>query len=121
MKQVILVIDQGTSATKAFVYDAELNVVHSHKIRHAIHRPKPGWAESDPQEIADSCRRLIDEMMTFCREQSLQVEAIGMAVQRSTFLFWDKETVEPLTAGHELAGLACFRSSGSVPEADCTH
>jgi glycerol kinase len=54
MKQVILVIDQGTSATKAFVYDAELNVVHSHKIRHAIHRPKPGWAESDPQEIADS-------------------------------------------------------------------
>ena len=97
MKQVILVIDQGTSATKAFVYDAELNVVHSHKIRHAIHRPKPGWAESDPQEIADSCRRLIDEMMTFCREQSLQVEAIGMAVQRSTFLFWDKETVEPLT------------------------
>ena len=96
-KQVILVLDQGTSATKAFVYDVELKVVHSQKIRHAIHRPNPGWAESDPQEIAVTCRRLIDEMITFCGDHSLHVEAIGMAVQRSTFLFWDKEKVEPLT------------------------
>jgi len=74
-KQVILVLDQGTSATKAFVYDVELKVVHSQKIRHAIHRPNPGWAESDPQEIAVTCRRLIDEMITFCGEHSLHVEA----------------------------------------------
>lgn len=97
MKQVILVIDQGTSATKAFIYDVDLNVIHSHKIRHAIHRPKPGWAESDPQEIALTCKRLINELMTYCSEQSLRAAAIGMAAQRSTFLFWNKETVEPLT------------------------
>ena len=59
-KQVILVLDQGTSATKAFVYDVELKVVHSQKIRHAIHSPNPGWAESDPQEIEVTCRSLID-------------------------------------------------------------
>lgn len=122
MKQVILVIDQGTSATKAFVYDVDLNVIRSHKIRHAIHRPKPGWAETDPQEIALTCRRLIDEMMTYCSEQSLRAAAIGMAVQRSTFLFWDKETVEPLTPAMSWQDtraseiLNCFRKHHSLIE-----
>lgn len=93
----ILVIDQGTSATKGFLFDASLNQVHVGMIRHRVHRPRPHWVESDAKEISFACKSLIISLLKTCRSRDLTPAAMGMAFQRSTFLFWSKDTAEPLT------------------------
>lgn len=96
-RSVIMVIDQGTSATKAFLFDQNLRQIHSEKIRHQTFRPRTRWAEADPEEIVEACLRLIRSIMTLCASESFLLAGAGMAFQRSTFLFFDRTTGIPLT------------------------
>lgn len=92
-----IVLDQGTSATKSFIFDTTGSILHSERIKHSLNRPQPHHAESDPMEIVESCYRLIYSASRFCVKNNLPVHSIGVAVQRSTFLFWEKEGLNPLT------------------------
>ncbi|MFQ6615390.1 MAG: FGGY family carbohydrate kinase [Fidelibacterota bacterium] len=96
-ERVILVIDQGTSATKGFLFDAHLNQIHTERIPHRIFRPRPGWAESNPEDITSACHTLLNSLLEACLSRDLTPAALGMAFQRSTFLFWTKDKAEPLT------------------------
>ena len=93
----IIVIDQGTSATKGFLFDKGLALVANYKIPHTVERPKLGWVECNAKEILTACETVIDKMAKEAHSQSLTVAAIGMAFQRSTFLFWRKADGEPAT------------------------
>ena len=88
-----LIIDQGTSSTKIFLFDSNGSVLHTNKIKHKIVNPRPFHIESDSLEIVNGIKKLIFEAIAF----SKSISGVGIAVQRSTFLFWDKTTVQPIT------------------------
>ena len=92
----IFVIDQGTSATKGFLFDDSLQLHYIEKIRHTVKRPRAGWVECDASEIASSCRRIIKQLAAEAASRKMTVSAVGMAFQRSTFLFWGKDDIEPI-------------------------
>ena len=90
-----IVIDQGTSSTKAFLFDANGKIIYSNRAKYNLNRPEPFHIECDPQIILDDIIRLFHEMRALSRRDS--VRAVGIAFQRSTFLFWEKLTCKPLT------------------------
>ncbi len=92
-----LVLDQGTSSTKVFLFNSAAEIKFSSRLPHRLTRSAPGHAESDPLHILETCYRLIKEAVDFCQKSGQTINSAGMAVQRSTFLFWDKATARPLT------------------------
>ncbi len=96
-KQFTLVIDQGTSSTKVFLFNLSNQVVFKARSKHALHKPKPGYVEADASKIADACTMLIEKACNCASDLNGKIISAGMALQRSTFLFWDKRTIAPLT------------------------
>ncbi len=92
-----LILDQGTSSTKVFIFDRDSKICFSSRLPHRLKRLAPGHAESDPLTILEACYRLIKAAIDFSQKTDITIKAVGMAVQRSTFLFWDKTTARPLT------------------------
>ena len=90
-----IVIDQGTSSTKAFVFSDKGKILHQKRIKHKLERPKPFYVECNPRIILEDIVCLFNEMVT--RENSENIQGLGFAFQRSTFLFWEKSTCMPLT------------------------
>ncbi|HHX90928.1 MAG TPA: glycerol kinase GlpK [Paracoccus sp.] len=88
----ILAIDQGTTSSRAIVFDRELRSVASAQQEFAQHYPASGWVEHDPadlwQSTLDTCRAALDE--------AGPVEAIGITNQRETLLIWDRESGTPI-------------------------
>lgn len=92
-----LVLDQGTSSTKAFLFDKSNQVVHTERCCHSLHHPKPKHVESNPLDILHACYSLIIHAIEAAEKLSGNIISIGLAVQRSTFLFWNKHSKVPLT------------------------
>ena len=90
-----IVIDQGTSSTKAFVFSNKGEILHRKRIKYKLERPKPFYIECNPKTILDDIVCLFNEMVT--KEKSKNIHGLGFAFQRSTFLFWEKSTCLPLT------------------------
>lgn len=92
--QFILAIDQGTTSTRAILFDAEANPIARHEIElHQIY-PANGWVEHDPNEIWQATLRC-------CREVTkgmavMDIAAIGITNQRETTVLWDRQTGAPL-------------------------
>jgi len=97
MKPYFLVLDQGTSSTKSFLFNRNGKVCHSEKIKHRLSRPKPLFVECDASIIAEAIFTLIRSSVQRVKREKRIITAMGLAVQRSTFLFWDKETLTPKT------------------------
>ena len=92
--QYILAIDQGTTGSRAIVYDRQGNQVASAYQEFTQHFPQPGWVEHDPEEIWQS-------VLNCVRSVLLQVEpgsiaAIGVTNQRETTVVWDRRSGEPI-------------------------
>lgn len=92
-----LVLDQGTSSTKCFLFDENDDVVFNSRIKHQLHRPATHHVECDAENIFTSCIALIDQCVEFADKSSCAIHSVGIAIQRSTFLFWDKTSLTPLT------------------------
>ncbi len=90
-----IVIDQGTSSTKAFLFNSKGIPIHQNSIKHELFKPKPFHIESDPIQIVRAVKILLEEMIN--KSGHVIIHKVGMAVQRSTFLFWGKNTINPLT------------------------
>ncbi|MCC5972400.1 MAG: glycerol kinase GlpK [Pararhodobacter sp.] len=88
----ILAIDQGTTSSRAIVFDRELRVVASAQQEFPQHFPASGWVEHDPADLWQTtlatCRAALDKAGS--------VSAIGITNQRETLLIWDRETGEPI-------------------------
>ena len=88
----ILAIDQGTTSSRAIVFDGAFRVVASAQQEFAQHYPASGWVEHDPADLWQTT-------LATCRtalEQAGPVAAIGITNQRETLLIWDRETGEPI-------------------------
>ena len=90
-----IVIDQGTSSTKAFFFSDKGKILHQKKKSYKLETPKPFHIECNPKTILDDIVYLFNEMVT--KEKSGNIHGLGFAFQRSTFLFWEKSTCIPLT------------------------
>lgn len=97
MTSYYLVLDQGTSSSKIFLFNENGNIVYSVRERHLLNRPKEHHVESNPIDILNACTKLISGAINYSRSKKVKINSMGMAVQRSTFLFWDKQNLKSYT------------------------
>ncbi|TDL83851.1 glycerol kinase GlpK, partial [Meridianimarinicoccus aquatilis] len=92
----ILAIDQGTTSSRAILFDADMRIVASAQEEFPQHYPDSGWVEHDPLDlwstVAGTCREVIERAGITPRD----VAAIGITNQRETTVVWDKATGKPI-------------------------
>lgn len=95
-KQFILAIDQGTTGSRAFLFDFDGKARASAYKEFRQYFPKPGWVEHDPEEIWTSCKGVIRRALRKAGVSASQIAAIGITNQRETTVVWDRKTSRPL-------------------------
>ncbi|MFA5104381.1 MAG: glycerol kinase GlpK [Candidatus Margulisiibacteriota bacterium] len=90
----ILSIDQGTTGSRAIVYDKNGSKIASSYHEFPQYFPKPGWVEHDPEEIWDSVNRSIQDVLKNVGPH--RIAAIGITNQRETTVVWDGKTGKPV-------------------------
>ena len=96
MSQYILAIDQGTTSTRAILFDQETRIVGSSQKEFTQIFPQPGWVEHDANEIWLSVLFVMMDAVRDAKIQPEQVAAIGITNQRETTVVWDKNTGIPI-------------------------
>ena len=96
MNQYILALDQGTSSSRAIVFDHDGNVCSTAQMEFTQHFPQPGWVEHDPMEIWASEAAVIAEAISKIGINGKNIAAIGITNQRETTIVWDAETGKPV-------------------------
>ncbi len=91
----ILSIDQGTTGSRAFIFDARGRVVSSAYREFRQYYPKPGWVEHDAREIWKSVDTVIRRAVSQSRIDPKAIAAIGITNQRETTVLWDRKTHLP--------------------------
>ncbi len=107
----ILAIDQGTTGSRAVVYDRRGVSVASAYREFAQYFPKPGWVEHDPQEIWESVNASVQKVLKQIPADS--IAAIGITNQRETTVIWDKDTGLPI---HRAIVWQCRRTASRCDE-----
>src|SRR5262245_5976174 len=92
----ILSLDQGTTSTRAILFDRDGGIkgVAQREFRHIF--PQPGWVEHDPQEIWTSQAGVAVEVLAGAGVRAHDVAAIGITNQRETTIVWDRKTGQPI-------------------------
>jgi len=90
----ILAIDQGTTSTRAIVFDKQGNTIAVAQQEITQHFPKPGWVEHNPVEIWDTVRETVQTVVA--KVGAGNIAAIGITNQRETTVVWDKRTGKPV-------------------------
>ena len=93
----VLALDQGTTSSRAIVFDELGTPVSAAQREFAQVFPQPGWVEHDPREILTTQREVAREALRGAGVPLKEVMAIGIANQRETTLLWDRQTGEPLS------------------------
>ncbi|WP_420334032.1 glycerol kinase GlpK [Roseibium sp.] len=96
MAGCVLAIDQGTTSSRAIVFDDGFSPISVGQQEFPQHFPKSGWVEHSPSDIWTSTLRVCREAMEKAPNQGAGVEAIGITNQRETTLIWDRSTGEPV-------------------------
>ena len=96
MKKYILALDQGTSSSRAIVFDENGRTMAVSQKEFTQIFPKPGWVEHNPMEIWSSQASVIAEAITSISINGADIAAIGITNQRETTIVWDAETGEPV-------------------------
>ena len=95
-KQYILALDQGTTSSRAIIFDNLHNVICTAKKEFTQHYPCPGWVEHDPEEIFSSQYSVMMQAIADSGISASQICAIGITNQRETTIVWDKNTGKPI-------------------------
>lgn len=96
MEKYILSFDQGTTSSRAIIYNHEGDAVASAQKEFEQIFPKPGWVEHNPNEIWSSQASVAAEAITKKGINGKDIAAIGITNQRETAIVWDRETGEPV-------------------------
>ena len=96
MDKYILAIDQGTTSSRAIVFNHEGEIVSSAQQEFTQYYPKPGWVEHDPDEIWGTTSGVIADALAKANIQRRQIAGIGITNQRETTVVWDAETGKPI-------------------------
>ncbi|KGA99055.1 glycerol kinase [Alkalihalobacillus alcalophilus ATCC 27647 = CGMCC 1.3604] len=96
MEKYILSIDQGTTSSRAILFNKSGEIVHTAQKEFTQIFPQPGWVEHNANEIWGSVLAVLAGVLAESGVQPAQVEAIGITNQRETAVVWDKETGVPV-------------------------
>ena len=96
MQKYILTIDQGTTNTKATLYNNKFIPIHSEQIEIKQFFPHEGWVEHDPEEIWKSVLYTIKNVIKKNKIKPNDVSSIGITNQRETSLIWNRDNGEPI-------------------------
>ena len=92
----ILSLDQGTTSSRAIIFDRAGSVVAMAQREFKQHYPQPGWVEHDANEIWATQRAVMDEVLMRAKTNAREIAAIGIANQRETTVVWDRKTGQPI-------------------------
>src|SRR5262249_37312532 len=108
----ILALDQGTTSSRAIVFDSAgaIKAVAQREFRQIF--PQPGWVEHDPNEILATRVAVAAEAMTRASIRAADITAIGITNQRETTVVWDRATGEPI------ANAIVWQDRRTAPECD---
>ncbi|WP_077328028.1 glycerol kinase GlpK [Virgibacillus siamensis] len=95
-KQYILSLDQGTTSSRAILFDQDGSIVETAQTEFEQFFPKPGWVEHDANEIWTSVLSCIAEVLRKSDTEPSQIAGIGITNQRETTVIWDKHTGKPI-------------------------
>lgn len=95
-KPYILALDQGTTSSRAIIFDQKGQIVSVAQKEFKQHFPKQGWVEHDPDEIWSSQSAVMIEALVNKSIGANQIAAIGITNQRETTIVWDRKTGKPL-------------------------
>jgi len=96
MGKYILALDQGTSSSRAILFDKSGNIVSMAQAEITQYFPKSGWVEHDPEEIWTTQLQVAQEALAKNKLTANEIAAIGITNQRETVVVWDKNTGEPI-------------------------
>ncbi len=96
MSGFVLAIDQGTTSSRAIVFDAERRIAGVGQREFTQHFPQDGWVEHDPEEIWESVVWSVKTALAEAGIEAGQVAALGITNQRETTLVWERATGKPI-------------------------
>ena len=108
MECYVLALDQGTTSSRAILFDRQARVVAAAQREFRQIYPQPGWVEHDPLEIWESQLAVAREAMAMAGAAAGQIAAIGITNQRETTIVWDRATGMPV---HNAIVWQCRRSA----------
>ncbi|RKW71175.1 glycerol kinase GlpK [Galactobacter caseinivorans] len=95
-KKFVIAIDQGTTSSRAIVFDHEGQIVSVGQLEHEQIFPQAGWVEHNPAEIWNNTREAIGQALSKASLTRHDIQAVGITNQRETAVVWDKNTGEPV-------------------------
>jgi glycerol kinase len=96
MSKYIIAIDQGTTSSRAIVFDENVRILSTGQQEFEQHFPDSGWVEHDPEDIWNTTLATVREAMGQARLSARDIAAIGITNQRETTLVWDRDTGKPI-------------------------
>ncbi|GAA0116738.1 glycerol kinase GlpK [Clostridium senegalense] len=108
MEKYIVALDQGTTSSRAIVFDKDQNILEIVQKEITCFYPKKGWVEQDPMEIFASQYGVLIEALAKTGLLAENIAAIGITNQRETTVLWDKETGKPV---YNAIGWQCRRTA----------
>ncbi len=96
MADYVLAIDQGTTSSRAIVFNHAGTIVSSGQIEHDQVFPRAGWVEHRPEQIWDNTREVVGLALTRANLNHTDLAAVGITNQRETTVVWDKTTGKPV-------------------------
>jgi len=95
-EKYVLAIDQGTTSSRAIVFNHEGRIIGSGQKEHEQIFPKAGWVEHDAKEIWTNIREVVGIALADAQVNKEHIAAVGVTNQRETAMVWDKTTGEPV-------------------------
>ena len=96
MAKYVLAIDQGTTSTRAIIFDKSGSIISTGQLEHDQILPRAGWVEHDPKQIWDNTREVIGQALAKANLTRHDIESVGITNQRETAVVWDKNTGVPV-------------------------
>ncbi|MGA1802376.1 glycerol kinase GlpK [Rhizobium sp. HT1-10] len=96
MSGYILAIDQGTTSTRAIIFDKKMKVAGIGQMEFPQIYPQPGWVEHDPEDIWQSVLTTVRKAISAAGIEARQIAAIGITNQRETVVVWERESGKPV-------------------------
>jgi glycerol kinase len=96
MADYVIAIDQGTTSSRAIIFDKKGSIISVGQKEHEQIFPKAGWVEHNPVEIWDNVREVIGQALSKADLTRHDIAAVGITNQRETAVVWDKTTGEPV-------------------------
>ena len=96
MRQYLIALDQGTTSSRAIVFDKKQNILGVAQKEFTQYYPRPGWVEHNATEIYSSIVSVMAEVLAKCSLTAEDVAGIGITNQRETTIVWDRDTGTPV-------------------------